>query len=160
MRRPPASDTAIDRISQIAPEPLPDEFFELLRFSNGGEGPLNLPPLYFMSYEAEFICELHLDPNYCEIWPGMFQFGSNGGLEAIAFDIRGSGPWPIVMFDPVAGIESSGVIATGIADFIQAIGFDDTDPIQVPRSPTGYADIRNSSNLVRTRSRPFIGPFK
>lgn len=124
-RRPPASEEAIERLRQESAGGLPKEYVALLRYSNGGEGPLALPPLYFMLYEAEYTSELNQSADQRKLYPGFLVFGSNGGLEAIAFDTRGKEPWPIVMYDPVAGTESAVTIAENMGDFIRAIGMDD-----------------------------------
>ena len=129
--RAPASEEAIERLRQHAAVALPEEYLALLRYSNGGEGSLALPPLYFMLYEAEYTNELNRSPDQLELYPGFFVFGSNGGLETIAFDTRGKEPWPIVMYDAVAGTQSAVTIAENMHEFILAIGLDeesDRDP--------------------------------
>jgi len=65
------------------------------------------------------------------LYPGLLFFGSNGGLERIAFDMRSSRPpWPIVMIDPVAGNDSAVPIAHHLEEFVEAIG-------RPPPEPTG-----------------------
>jgi hypothetical protein len=125
--RPPASEKAIERLRKAAPGPLPKEYVALLRYSNGGEGPLALPPLYFMLYEAEYAQEVNQNADHRDLWPEYFVFGSNGGLEKIAFDTGTEQPWPIVMYDPVAGTRSAVTIATNMQELINAIGKDDQD---------------------------------
>ena len=120
--RPPASEEAIEQLQHAAPGVLPKEYVALLRYSNGGEGPLGLPPLYFSLYEAEYATEFNRNADQRELYPGHFVIGSNGGLETIAFDTRASEPWPIVMYDAVAGTESDVTIAKNIEEFISAIG--------------------------------------
>ena len=119
---PPASDDAIEQLRLASSLYHPEKYFELLRYSNGGEGPLALPPLYFMLYQAEYAADLNQSSDQREHHPEHFVFGSYGGLEAIAFDMRGEAPWPIVMYDPVAGTESCVRIADTMEDFIQALG--------------------------------------
>ena len=48
--KPPASEVEIALLESKARAELPTEYLELLRFSNGGEGPLALPPLWFQLY--------------------------------------------------------------------------------------------------------------
>ena len=120
--RPPADASAVRLVQQGAPGELPTEYIDLLRFGDGGEGPVALPPLYFMLYPAADAAELNTTPNQQELYPGLFVFGSNGGLESIAFDTRAARPWPVVMYDPVAGVESAIVIAKDMAAFVAAIG--------------------------------------
>jgi len=49
-------------------------------------------------------------------------FGSNGGLESIAFDFARGSPWGIVMVDWVAGPESTSGTMPNIGALIEAIG--------------------------------------
>lgn len=123
--RPPATEEAIELLQHAAPGALPKEYVALLRYSNGGEGPLALPPLYFMLYQAEYASEVNQSADQRELYPGHFVIGSNGGLETIAFDTRATEPWPIVMYDAVAGTESDVTIAKNMEEFIRAIGIDD-----------------------------------
>jgi hypothetical protein len=123
-KRPPASDQAIERLQRAARSTLPQVYIDLLRYSNGGEGSVAFPSLYFMLYETEYVCEINESADQRDFYPGHFVIGSNGGLETIAFDTRTPEPWPIVMYDAVAGIGSDIVIAKDIAEFIRAIGVD------------------------------------
>ena len=122
--RPPASEEGIARLQHAAPGVLPKEYVALLRYSNGGEGPIALPPLYFMLYEAEYANEVNQSADQRELYPGHFVIGSNGGLETIAFDTRATEPWPIVMYDAVAGNESDVTIAKSMEEFVVAIGLE------------------------------------
>jgi hypothetical protein len=98
---------------------------DLLRFSNGGEGPVALPPLVFVLDDVDFIIDCLKAPSTAQLYPGLLFFGSNGGLERIGFDTRGAAPpWPVVMMDPVAGVESVVTIARDIEEFIQSVGVD------------------------------------
>jgi hypothetical protein len=121
---PPGDEAAIRSLQRSTPVELPSEYLDLLRHSDGGEGSLALPPLYFMLYSAEFAAELNASDQHLDLFPGYFVFGSNGGPESIAFDVRDGRPWPIVMYDPVAGVESAVVIAEDMASFVPAIGLE------------------------------------
>src|SRR5215470_16204689 len=101
---------------------LPSEYLDLLRFSNGGEGPLTLPPLYFQLYGVQECIDLCLNQEIRDRFPTLVFFGSNGGLESIAFDLRTGPPWRIVMVDEIAGAESAEEIAPNMEVFIRAIG--------------------------------------
>ena len=121
---PPGDEAAIRALQLSAPVELPSEYIDLPRHSDGGEGPLALPPLYFMLYPAEYAAELNASDEHRDRYPGYFVFGSNGGLESIAFDVRDARPWRIAMYDPVAGVESAVVIAEDMASFMPAIGLE------------------------------------
>jgi hypothetical protein len=125
--RPPADLPAVSRLQESAHGELPAEYINLLLHCNGGEGPLALPPRYFMLDSAEYSFELNMSVDQRDLYPGLFVFGSNGGLELIAFDTRDSRPWPIAMYDPIAGIESAVIIAKNMEEFIFAVGLDFQD---------------------------------
>ena len=95
-----------------------------MRFTNGGEGPLALAPMWFQLYAVKDCIDLCLNQRVLEQFPTFMFFGSNGGLESIAFDLRVGPPWPIVMVDQVAGPESAKEIAPNIGAFIESIGID------------------------------------
>jgi hypothetical protein len=121
-RQDPASEDQIALLEAHARAKLPLEYVALLRFSNGGEGPLALVPLYFQLYSVKDCIELCHSKNIIEQFPDFIFFGSNGGLESIAFDLRTGPPWPIVMIDPIAGPESAERIAPDMSAFIAAVG--------------------------------------
>jgi len=66
----------------------------------------------------------HANQHVLENFPTFMFFGSNGGLESIAFDLRVGPPWPIVMIDQIAGPESAKEIAPNMGAFIEAIGIE------------------------------------
>jgi len=122
--RPPANERAIEHLKKIAPPGLPIEYVDLLRYSNGGEGPIALPSLYFMLYDATYAAKVNASAEQRDLYPGHFVIGSNGGLETIAFDTCNECPWPVVMYDGVAGVDSAVVIARDMSTFVRAIGLD------------------------------------
>ena len=120
----PATEADIALLESKANRQLPREYLELLRFSNGGEGPLALPPLWFQLYAVKDCIALCLNQETLQRFPSFMFFGSNGGLESIAFDLREGPPWRIVMVDQIAGTESAEEIAPNIGAFIEAIGME------------------------------------
>jgi hypothetical protein len=93
--------------------------------ATGGEGPLALLPLWFQLYAVKDCIDLcHANQHVLENFPTFMFFGSNGGLESIAFDLRVGPPWPIVMIDQIAGPESAKEIAPNMGAFIEAIGIE------------------------------------
>jgi hypothetical protein len=121
---PPASEENILRLIQSCKVKLPDEYLDLLRFSNGGEGDLALPPLLFVLLNVDEVLEMLKDNLYREEFPDFPFFGGNGGLEKIAFNLRNAEPYPIVMIDPIAGLEGAVEIASDMAQFFAAIGLE------------------------------------
>lgn len=119
-----AGEVTLAQLRQIAPAGIPESYFSLLTFSNGGEGPLQVQPLWFQLNTAEEAIRAELEGDYREFFPGLFVIGSNGGGEAIAFDTRGGEPYPLVMFDMtnVDLGESIRPIAADFESMIELIG--------------------------------------
>lgn len=91
---------------------LPASYIALLSRGNGGEAPLSVSPFNLCLYEAESALDYWLSGTYT--LDGVFVFGGNGGLEALAFDMRGRQPWPVISFDP---IDPEGSLAAVASDF-------------------------------------------
>lgn len=128
IRQPGASAEEIDHLLAATPCPLPEALVDLLRFSNGGEGDIALPPLLFMLDSVSEIIEGFQDAFLSEEFPGFLFFGGNGGLERIALDVRaGTSGIPIVMIDPIAGPDSAEEIAPDFLTFVTAIGLEYRD---------------------------------
>ena len=118
-----ASAGAIEELQAAAPICLPDSFLRLLSFSNGGEGPLPVNPLYFRLDAAQEVTANIASGNHGRLdLEGFLIFGSNGGGEYLALDTRGSAPWPVVTIDMVAGADSAEVVTPDFDNFIALIG--------------------------------------
>ena len=85
-RNPGASNDALHALREHAGINLPDEYYQLLAYSNGGEGSLPISPFNFCLDTAEYATKNKLDKNYEEFFPGFFVFGTSGGGDYIAFD--------------------------------------------------------------------------
>jgi hypothetical protein len=123
-----ASSAAIDMLANAAPVTLPSNLLNLLRFTNGGEGPLPVPPLWFILYPAEEMAQIERDGTFKEFFPGFFVIGGNGGGDAIALDFRSTTDSPVVSFD-MTNIdleESVCPIASNFDAFLELIGRDET----------------------------------
>ena len=99
--KPPASIAALARGGEHLRFPLPDDYARLLQQMNGGEGFIGKNYLQLWSVQ-DFMAQ-NTGTYYAEAAPGLLRFGSNGGGEAFAFDIR-SMPPSIVMV-PFIGME-------------------------------------------------------
>ena len=120
-----ASAEALAALRFAAPPKLPTAYFDLLAFSNGGEAPLAVQPYWFVLYPAAEAQGIWESSEYAEHFPGLFVFGSNGGGEAIAFDLATTAS-RVVFFDMTnIDMEESVVeLAPSMADFIALIGLD------------------------------------
>lgn len=61
-----ASADAIAALKSLAPVDLPESYYALLTFSNGGEGPLAVQPLWFQLYPAEEAAQIERDGTFRE----------------------------------------------------------------------------------------------
>ena len=126
---PGATDVDIARLVKQSPLTLPDTFLSLLRYCNGGEGDISLPPLYFVLDPIHTIIEGFDDQILRESFPGLLFFGGNGGLERIAFASQDAKISPsVVMVDPIAGTDSNEIIAKDFDEFVASVGIPSQDP--------------------------------
>ena len=122
-REPPAKSEAVQRFVAESKAELPEDYIALLHYSNGGEGELGVEPGWFQLWPAEKIIEFNRGYEVETNIPGFFGFGSNGGGEMLAFDMRGGKPWKVVMipFIPMQA-ENAIVIADDFGVFLQSMG--------------------------------------
>ncbi len=114
-------------LKSVATVDLPGSYYSLLSFSNGGEGPLPVQPLWLCLYPAEEVCQIERDGIFHEFFAKLFVIGGSGGGEAVAFDLRESEPYPIVAFD-MTNIdlpESVWPVAPSFEAALELIGRDD-----------------------------------
>jgi hypothetical protein len=102
---------------------LPEEYLTLMLHSNGGEGDLAIEPGWFQIWPAEQVIELNRGYEVEKNAPGFFAFGSDGGGEMLAFDIREGKPWKVVMipFIPMTA-DHAVTIAEDFEAFVRAMG--------------------------------------
>lgn len=121
-KRDGASESALQNLRQAVGVALPDEYVQLLAYSNGGEGDLP-PPFCTLCLDS---AEETADPDnlkfYAEQYPGFLVFGGSGGLLLFALDIRGTSPWPIVAFDGIDFLGSLETVADNFGSLISMIG--------------------------------------
>lgn len=121
-----ASSEAVNLLRSAAPVDLPESYYSLLCFSNGGEGPLAVQPLWICLYAAEEVVQIERRGTFREFFANLFVIGGNGGGEAVAFDLRESEPYPIVAFDMtnINLLESVRTIAPSFDAILELIGRD------------------------------------
>jgi hypothetical protein len=91
----PASSDEIGAFEHEAAITLPSEYREFLRFTDGGEGFIG-PNSYAMLWKINDLLQFNKEYAVAEYAPGLLLFGSNGGGEAFAFDLRAEGRNPVV----------------------------------------------------------------
>jgi hypothetical protein len=83
---PPASASSIQQFQIESGLLLPDDYARFLQQVNGGEGFIG--NAYVILWRVEELLEMNKIYQVDEYAPGLFLFGSDGGDEAFAFDIR------------------------------------------------------------------------
>jgi hypothetical protein len=81
-------------------------------------------PTISASTMGECATQRFADEAFDASFPDFFVIGSNGGGEAIAFDMRASKPWPFVSFDMmnIELAESVVTVASDFASFLELVG--------------------------------------
>jgi hypothetical protein len=125
---PGASDEVLAQLREVAPAPLPESFYTLLAFANGGEWSAAKGQFRFRLSSAEDLVEactwepLRPGPMH-EFLKGFVLIGLNGGGLCVGFDIRGEPPWPLIEFDRDADPdERVTVIAADFDEFLGMLG--------------------------------------
>ncbi len=115
----PAGASSIRQFEMESGFRLPGDYVQFLRKTNGGEGFVG--NAYLILWRIEELLEMNRDYQVAEFAPGLFLFGSNGGGEAFAFDMR-SDAMPIVSV-PFVGMELSSIlaIAPNFKAFLEAL---------------------------------------
>ncbi len=119
-RRPPV-DPAVTRAIEVElGTSLPEEYKQLLQFTNGGEGSIG-DGAYLILWAAEELMDLNRAYEVADYANGQLVFGSNGGGEAFGFDMRAPS-WPIV---PIPWIvlswEAALLTGNSILDFLERL---------------------------------------
>ena len=102
---------------------LPHDYIEFLRASNGGEGFLGQN--YVMLWRVEELKPLDDSYEVAQYAPKLLLFGSNGGGEAYAFNMRVS-PWAVVKvpFIGMGDAQSAILLACSFAEFLNNMAHD------------------------------------
>jgi hypothetical protein len=106
------------------PVALPDNFYQLLSWSNGGEGPLSRLPYRLLLLSVEEILEIFLNDEFTrDCFPGLVFFGTNGGGAYLAFETRTAPPFPIVAIDLLANLDEMIDVAPDFDAFLDLVGY-------------------------------------
>jgi hypothetical protein len=123
-----AADDELDRLRATMPVALPDSFYQLLSWSNGGEGPLSRHPCYFSLFPVEEILDIFLkDELIRERFPGLIFFGNSAGSSYLAFDTRSAPPFRIVTTELLANLDELIDVAPDFDAFLDLVGYRDPE---------------------------------
>lgn len=121
--KPSASAEELEEIRGVFPKSVPVSYFDLLAYSNGGEGPLPVNPFNFCLDPVVTALDAFHSRNYDRPdLDGFLIIGGDGSRELIAFDMRMAQPGVIVTIDIVEGPDSAEMIAENFEGFIDLIG--------------------------------------
>ena len=120
--RPPASAADIGKLQRSVRFDLPAAYLELVQRTNGGSGPLGLPPLWLELWSVDEVIDFSRFSLYAQRYPGYFFFAANGANENLAMRRAPDGTLEIVAVDITVGPESTQVIARDFEAFARAIG--------------------------------------
>ena len=121
-RKPPAEEGEMQKLIERCGFELPESYLNWLGQSNGGEGDLSVAPGWYQLWPVEEVLELNQSYEVQENLPGFFGFGSNGGGELFAFDVRSPKQFKVFMIPFIVMNEKDAVeIASDFASFVAAI---------------------------------------
>jgi hypothetical protein len=83
----PASNSLLNQRIAAFGHPLPTDYLRFLRQANGGEGFVG-KEVYLVLWRVEELAGMNAAYHVAEFAPGLLIFGSDGGDEAFAFDLR------------------------------------------------------------------------
>ncbi|WP_071460608.1 SMI1/KNR4 family protein [Bacillus massilinigeriensis] len=82
----PASENIIKKVEELLSINFPQEYYDFLLFSNGGEGAIGQS--YLVMWKIEDLIELNEAYGVEEFAPGLLIIGSNGGDTAYCIDMK------------------------------------------------------------------------
>lgn len=99
----PAGSEVIEAFEREADILLPPDYRQFLRFTDGGEGFIG-PNSYAMLWKISELLQFNREYEVQDYAPGLLVFGSSGGGEAYAFDLRVKGKNSVVSV-PFVGMD-------------------------------------------------------
>ena len=117
---PPADETAIKAAETESTIRFPSEYRDFLALTNGGEGRIGSSG-YAALRRVEDLCAFNKEYQVETYAPGLFFFGSDGGGEGFAFDLRT--PQLTIVEVPFIGmsVNDANVVASNFHQFLAAI---------------------------------------
>ena len=115
----PATDPSIDALIKLAPISLPDSYIDLLRVVDGGETFVGEPDsddeLYLNLWPSGDVLAFNAEYQVPDLAPNHFAFGTNGGGELLALDLR-RGDDAVVMHPSIGLSDDSGMLVVPTFD--------------------------------------------
>lgn len=117
----PASSQDIVVLRKAAGDKLPIDYLNFMSASDGGEGAIGANG-YLMLWRASEIPELNESYQVNEYAPGLLLFGSDGGGEAFAFDLRSSATEIVQVPFVGMNVGLAQRLGTTFAEFLKQLG--------------------------------------
>ncbi len=119
---PPTTEQDITALVSSIPIPLPFEYLDLLRLSDGGEAQLCGFPNYVRIWSARLAIDYNQGYEVQQWLPGFVGIGDNGGGEMVGFDTRFGQPYRVctIPFVPMEW-DCLSLDATNFSIFIQRL---------------------------------------
>jgi hypothetical protein len=122
-RGPPAEEAVVNSLLTDLHPDLPREYLLFLTLADGGEGELWIWPGWFIIWAAATVAERNRDYEVQDRYPGFIAFGSNGGLEMFAFDMRHPPAHPVVALPYIGlSVEEAMPVAPDFLAFVKHLG--------------------------------------
>lgn len=125
---PPAEEKAIQTLLNQSRIDLPEDYLNVLRYSNGGDGTFGAEPEQAMDFEiwpAEEVLQANRDLRAEELLPGFFMFGGDRANELLAFNTNELKPWKVYMVPMIVmSKEDAIVLAHDFASFMKSLSQD------------------------------------
>jgi hypothetical protein len=121
---PEGASEGVLRELRAAVRGLPSGYLDLLRLGNGGEVGLTVWPFNLCLDSAEVALDYWNSGTYPV--NGVFIFGGDGGGSALAFEMRGSTPYPVISFQLIGPEGTVEQVAPGWEAFLTLIDGEDT----------------------------------
>lgn len=115
---PGANQDVIRAVRAALPAAVPDDYFEFLARSDGGEvGFDEDDPAWFDCLQRYSSSEMmSLRSVFEELWPTFVVIGSDGGTQHLAYVMTAGEPWPLVMHLPGSGSTRVAATMTELAE--------------------------------------------
>ncbi len=126
---PPATDEEIETLKSVSPHELPPVYLALLKYTNGGEWPINVAPFVFVMFDTDTVVGNLTGTDFGEVYPDCVPIGGDGMSEYIALDFSEPGPPRIVAIDATEEDQSSALypVKNSLEEFIRIIGQEPED---------------------------------
>ena len=90
-----ASPELLGRLRKVMPAGLPSEYFQLLAFSNGGEGDLPMQPNNFCLDDGEFAAEQYVNKVFDEFFSASSYLAATAKARRLLSICGGRNPGPL-----------------------------------------------------------------